>query len=280
MGKDLQMSTVSYRDFTGTAAENYQRYFVPAIATPVSAGLLGTARLQPGERVLDVACGTGVIARLAAEAVGSTGSVTGIDLAPDMINVARATPASAGPPIDWHIGDAAALPFPDDTYDTVLCQMGLMFISDRPAAIAEMRRTLIPGGRAVVSTPGAIQPPFEILERALVEHIGADLGGFVRAVFSMHDPDALAAILRGAGLRDVTATVKQATLRLPAPAEFLWQYINLTPMAPIVAQAPEAAKKAMEADIVEGWEPYVSEGGAVVGEQPMVFAIGWKQESS
>jgi SAM-dependent methyltransferase len=280
MGKDLQMSTVSYRDFTGTAAENYQRYFVPAIATPVSAGLLGTARLQPGERVLDVACGTGVIARLAAEAVGSTGSVTGIDLAPDMINVARATPASAGPPIDWHIGDAAALPFPDDTYDTVLCQMGLMFISDRPAAVAEMRRTLIPGGRAVVSTPGAIQPPFEILERALVEHIGADLGGFVRAVFSMHDPDALAAILRGAGLRDVTATVKQATLRLPAPAEFLWQYINLTPMAPIVAQAPEAAKKAMEADIVEGWEPYVSEGGAVVGEQPMVFAIGWKQESS
>ena len=64
------MSTVSYRDFTGTAAENYQRYFVPAIAMPVSAGLLETARLQPGERVLDVACGSGVIARLAAEAVG------------------------------------------------------------------------------------------------------------------------------------------------------------------------------------------------------------------
>jgi SAM-dependent methyltransferase len=276
MGKDLQMSTVSYRDFTGTAAENYQRYFVPAIATPVSAGLLETARLQPGEHVLDVACGTGVIARLAAEAVGSTGSVTGIDLAPDMINVARATPAPAGPPIDWHVGDATALPFPDGTYDTVLCQMGLMFISDRPAAVAEMRRTLVPGGRAVISTPGAIQPPFEILERALVEHIDAGLGGFVRAVFSMHDPGALAAILRGAGLRDVTATVKQATLRLPAPAEFLWQYINLTPMGPIVAQAPGAARKAMEADIVEGWQPYVGEGGAVAGEQPMVFASGWK----
>jgi hypothetical protein len=74
----------------------------------------------------------------------------------------------------------------------------------------------------------------------------------------------------------VTATVKQATLRLPAPAEFLWQYINLTPMGPIVAQAPGAAKKAMEADIVEGWQPYVGEGGAVAGEQPMVFASGWK----
>jgi SAM-dependent methyltransferase len=276
MGKDLTMSTVSYRDFTGTAAENYQRYFVPAIATPVSAALLDTARLQPGERVLDVACGTGVIARLAAETVGPTGSVTGIDLAPDMISVARATPAPAGPPIDWHTGDAAALPFPDGTYDTVLCQMGLMFVPDRPAAVAEMRRTLVPGGRVVISTPGAIQPPFEILERALVEHIGADLGGFVRAVFSMHDPGALAALLRGAGLRDVTATVKPATLRLPAPADFLWQYINLTPMAPIVAQAPEAAKEALEADITTHWPPYASQNGTAATQQPMVIASGWK----
>ncbi len=276
MMEDLPMSTVSYRDFTGTAAESYQRYFVPAIATPVSAGLLETARLRPGERVLDVACGTGVIARLAAEAVGPTGLVTGIDLAPDMIAVARATPAPAEPPVDWHVGDATTLPFPDDTYDAVLCQMGLMFMPDRAAAVAEMRRTLVPGGRVAISTPGAIQPPFEILERALVEHISADLGGFVRAVFSIHDPDVLASALRGAGLRDVTATIEQATLRLPAPAEFLWQYINITPMGPIVAQATEEAKKAMESDAVERWQPYVTESGGVRGEQPMVIAIGWK----
>jgi SAM-dependent methyltransferase len=193
-----------------------------------------------------------------------------------MIDVARATPAPAGPPIRWHVGDAAALPFPDDTYNTVLCQMGLMFIPDRPAAVAEMRRTLIPGGRVVISTPGAIQPPFEILERALVEHIGADLGGFVRAVFSMHDPGTLAAILRGADLRDVTVTVEQATLRLPAPVDFLWQYINLTPMGPIVAQAPEAAKKAMEHDIAERWQPCTGQSGTVASQQPMVIASGWK----
>jgi SAM-dependent methyltransferase len=130
-----------------------------------------------------------------------------------MINVAKATPGSAAPPIDWHVGDATSLPFPDSSYDVVLCQMGLMFIEDRAAAVAELHRVLAADGRVVVGTPGGIQQPFIVLEQAIVEHISADLGGFVRAAFSMHDPDAVAALLRGAGLRDVTGTVSSAHLR-------------------------------------------------------------------
>lgn len=267
------MSNVSYRSFTGTGAENYQRHFVPAIATPVSAGLIETADLRPGESVIDVACGTGVIARLAAERVGPGGSVTAIDLAADMIDVAKATPAPPSPAIEWHVGDATSLPFPDESHDVVLCQMGLMFMEDRAAAVAEMRRVLAPGGRAVVSTPGAIQAPFALMEQAIVEHISSELGGFVRAVFSMHDPDAVAALLREVGLHDVSATVSTATLRLPAPAEFLWQYINLTPMGPFVSQAPEAAQSAMERQVVERWQPYVVDGATPV-DQPMVIASG------
>lgn len=267
------MSTVSYRDFTNTGAENYERDFVPAIATPVSASLLRIADLQPGERVLDVACGTGIIACRAAAAVGPTGKVTAIDIAPDMIDVARATSAPEGAVIDWHVGDAASLPFADGTYDAVLCQMGLMFMADRAAAVAEMHRVLAPGGRVAVNTPGSIQPPFVVLEQAVVEHISPDLGGFVRAVFSMHDPEAVAALLREGGLGDVTASVVQVPLRLPMPAEFLWMYINLTPMGPIVAQASEAARSAMERQAVAAWEPYVVDGRVHV-EQPMVVARG------
>lgn len=267
------MSTVSYRDFTNTGAENYERDFVPAIATPVSASLLRIADLQPGERVLDVACGTGIIARRAAAAVGPTGKVTAIDIAPDMIDVARATSAPEGAVIDWHVGDAASLPFADGTYDAVLCQMGLMFMADRAAAVAEMHRVLAPGGRVAVNTPGSIQPPFVVLEQAVVEHISPDLGGFVRAVFSMHDPEAVAALLREGGSGDVTVSVVQVPLRLPMPAEFLWMYINLTPMGPIVAQASEAARSAMERQAVAAWEPYVIDGRVHV-EQPMVVARG------
>ena len=267
------MTNVSYRDFTGTAAENYERHFVPAIAAPVAAGLLAAADLQPGERVLDVACGTGLVARLAAERVGPTGSVSAIDLAPDMIEVAKRIAAPEAPIIDWRVGDATSLPFDAATYDVVTCQLGLMFMQDRATVVAEMRRVLAPGGRLVMTTPGRIQPPFALMEEAIVEHINADLGGFVRVVFSMCDPAAVADLLETAGLRDIDTREEQATLRLPAPAEFLWQYINLTPMGPFVAKAPDAAKAAMERQVVETWQPYVVDGTTPL-EQPMVIATG------
>jgi SAM-dependent methyltransferase len=267
------MTTASYRNYSGTAAENYQRDFVPAIGEPVSTALLEAARLRAGERVLDVACGTGVIARHAAEQVGATGSVTGVDVAPDMIEVARTTAAPPAPPIDWQQGDATSLPFPDGSFDVVLCQMGLMFMEDRAAAVSEMRRVADTGGRVLVSTPGAIQPPFVVLEQAIVDHVNPDLGGFVGAVFSMHDPTAVAGLLRGAGLEDVTAFETRIRLRLPSAEEFLWQYVNVTPLAPLVAQAPAAAQQALEDAAVAGWQPYV-EGGRLVVEQPMVIAGG------
>jgi trans-aconitate methyltransferase len=150
-----------------------------------------------------------------------------------------------------------------------------MFMEDRLAALAQMRRVLAPGGRVVVNTPGSIQPVFELMEQAIVDHISPELGGFVRAVFSMHEPDAVARLLREAELDDVSSTVSTATLQLPPPADFLWQYVNLTPMGPFVAQAPETARAAMERQVVDTWQPYVVDGATLV-EQPMVLAAGRK----
>lgn len=265
------MPSVSYRHFTGRSAENYQRYFVPLIATPVSKDLLLAAALLPGERVLDVACGTGHVTRAAAKRVGSTGTVTGVDIAPDMIEVARSVAVPGGANLDWQVSDAAALPIPDASVDVVLCQMGLMFVENRVAAVAEMRRVLAPSGRLVINTPGRIPSFFEALERAIVEHISPDLGGFVSAVFSMHDPEDVALLLDGAGLGDVVSKVLTTTLRLPAPAEFLWEYIGLTPMATIIEQAPDEARSALESQFVSEAQPHVIEGEAVVA-LPMVVA--------
>jgi SAM-dependent methyltransferase len=267
------MNSVTYRQFTGTGAENYERYFVPAIAVPVAAELLRTADLQPGERALDVGCGTGLIARCAADSVGTGGSVTGIDISPEMIETAESLPAIGGASIEWHRGDVTALPFPDGSFDVVLCQLSLMFVEDRLGAVREMRRVLAEAGRVVITTPGPIPPTFELMEQAIVENISPDLAGFVRMVFSMHDPDVHGGLLHDAGFEDVDSRTDTATFDLPSPADFLWQYVNLTPLGPFVADAPEAARDALEAQVVETWQPYVRDG-RTPSEQPMVLATG------
>lgn len=267
------MTTATLRQFSGSAAENYEQFFVPAIATPFSAGLMRAAALQPGESVLDVACGTGLVARLAATAVGAGGSVTGVDLGPDMIEVAAATEQSTGARIEWHQGDAGSLPLPDECVDVVLCQMGLMFIEDKAGAVTEMYRVLRPGGRVALNTPGPIQPLFERLEAALVAHINPGLGGFVRAVFSMHDPTELGELLAEAGFTEIATSEYLAPLDLPAPASFLWQYVNMTPLAPLVAQAPERSREAMEAQFVDSCARLVTEN-RVTFEQPAVLGTG------
>jgi len=122
----------------GNAAAFYERY-VMLIMEPWVRRLVDVAMLQPDEHVLDVACGTGFVARLAAQRVGVKGRVVGIDLNTGMIEAARETVATT---IDWRIGDAAALPFEDGGFDVVLCQQGLQFFPDRIQALGEMRRVL------------------------------------------------------------------------------------------------------------------------------------------
>jgi hypothetical protein len=151
--------------------------------------------------------------------------------------------------------------------------MGLMFMEDRAGALGELQRVLTPGGRVVINTPGRIQPLFKAMERAIAENLDPGLGAFVSAVFSMHDPSALEDLLQEAGFGDVTSKEYTATFDLPGPAEFLWNYINLTPMGPLVADAPEEAKAAMERQVVEAWTPSVVDGRTPV-EQPMALAWG------
>src|SRR5262249_60545343 len=100
-----------------------------------------------GDRVVDVACGTGIVARIAAARVGPSGVVVGVDLNPGMLNVARSvslTDSRSAAPIQWQEASADKLPFPGESFDIVYCQLGLQFFADRPAALREMRRVLGP----------------------------------------------------------------------------------------------------------------------------------------
>ncbi len=123
----------------------------PTVFSPWATDLLELAKLRPGERVLDVACGTGIVARGAAAQIGTTGAVTGLDLNPGMLNVARARPTPFGAAVTWVEGSALAMPLPDAAFDAVLCQQGVQFFPDQSAGLREMHRVLVPGGRVLLS---------------------------------------------------------------------------------------------------------------------------------
>ncbi|MFV9633059.1 class I SAM-dependent methyltransferase [Mycobacterium neumannii] len=261
---------VDYRDLRRTEAENYARDFVPLIPAPLAGDLIEVAAPEPGEYVVDIACGTGVVTRLAAERVGTTGKVVGVDLNPGMLEVARTTAAPSGAVIEWREGSAEALPLADESYDLVLCQLGLMFFPDRPAAAREMRRVLSPGGRVAINAPGTMPRFFEIMVDALGRHINPDLSGFLRSVFSLSETQ-LRQLLEVAHFQDVTVKTMTETLRLPPPAEFLWQYLQVTPIAGLVMSAGADRRQQLENEVVARWQDFIDRGGMVV-EQPIVVA--------
>jgi ubiquinone/menaquinone biosynthesis C-methylase UbiE len=245
--------------FSASAPENYEKYFVPAIAAPIAADLMEAASIQPGESVLDVACGTGVVTRLAAERVGGAGRVVGLDVSPAMLAVARSR-APRGTRTDWYETSAEAMPLADDGFDVVLCQMGLQFIADKPQALAQMRRVARPGGRVVLNLPGPAPAFFSDFARALARHIDPKAARFVEIVFSLHDEEELRALMSAAGFEDVRIAKAGKTLRLPPPGEFVWQYVYSTPLKELVGRASETQRAALADQVVRRWQGAVAGG--------------------
>lgn len=246
--------TANYGD---NAPENYQKFFVPSIGAPVARDLLEVANLKEAERVLDVACGTGIVTRLAAESVGSAGKVTGLDLNPGMIAVARSsTPAEFS--IEWIEANVEEMPLEDASYDVVLCQMGLQFVADKIAALREMNRVLAPGGRVHISVPGPRPRLMEIMEEGIGHHLGPDWSKFVGIVFSMHDKEELHDLFQRSGFTDIHITARTRRLELPPPEEFLWQYIHSTPLVQAASKADKPVRDALERDVCSKWSEFVT----------------------
>jgi SAM-dependent methyltransferase len=243
----------------GNAAEVYERELVPAVFGPWGPRVVELAVLRRGLRVLDVACGTGLVARLAADAVGTEGYVTALDLNPAMLAVASELPAPEGAAIEWVEGDAQALPFAEASFDVVCCQLGLQFFPDREGAVREMRRVLVPGGRAVVMVWREIAraPGFAVLAAALGRTIGADAETLMRAPFGLSDAGELSTLLETADLRDCAICAETGDVRFPSAEMFVRGYIEGSPLAGIVSTAPEQAYEELVSEVEHDLDSYI-----------------------
>lgn len=263
--------TATHDKYVGNPAENYERYFVPSIGVPSARRAVDALDVHEGERVLDLACGTGVAARFVAERVGRTGTVVGVDANPMMLQVAQRS-GPAEPAVSWREASAENLPLEGDSFDAVVCSLGFQFFADKAAALREMRRVLAPGGRAALCTPGPTPPLFQEIDEALTKHVGPDASMFVPAVFSVHDPADVRQQVTEAGFEQVEVTSSPLPLRLAPPADFLWQYAYSTPLAAMVTKLDEDAQKALEEDVVERCKPFLDDGVLTMAPNLLVAA--------
>ena len=212
-----------------SAAETYERIFVPALFAEWALRLVDVAGISAGQRVLDVACGTGIVARRAADRLGGRGQVVGVDCNEGMLAVAR----RLRPELEWHRGDAADLPFPPASFEAVLCQAALMYFPDRLAALQEMRRVASGDGNIVVQVWGALdgQPAYKRFADVASRHIGDRATELISAYFSLGDRDLVADLMRGAGLAVTEARTELGAVRFGSIEQFVQGEIDGSPLA-------------------------------------------------
>jgi SAM-dependent methyltransferase len=246
------MPEQTYR-LSAEAAEFYESTFVPALFAGWAARLVDAAGVTPGESVLDVACGTGVVARAAA---GRAVRCAGLDANEAMLAVAR----RLRPDLQWHLGDAGALPFGDGSFDVVLSQAALMFFGDRAAALREMGRVAGVDGRVAIQVPGRLahSPGYLALTGSVARHAGPEMVALLGAYFDVGEPDLLTSLFAAAGLHIDRFETWSGATRLDSVDTFL--AVELLPLA---GRVDRAVRERIIAECRRTLAPFTGPTGAI-----------------
>lgn len=235
--------------FSGPIPTLYERLLVPLIFDPYAVELAGIVARRRPARVLEVAAGTGAVTRRLAEALPSDVPIVATDLSGPMLDLAAA--AGTARPVEWRLADAQELPFPDASFDLVVCQFGVMFFPDRPRAFAEARRVLRPGGRLIFSVWDRVEEnefPAVVLE-AVRPLLADDREPFMtRLPHGYHDPAAIARDLALGGFaRPPAVTFSEKLAHADSPRVPAVAFCGGTPMrAELEARGPDVLAEATE----------------------------------
>lgn len=248
------------------AARFYQQFIVPVLLQPWAARLVDRATLSPGCRVLDLACGTGVTARIAAQRVGPGGEIVGVDLNAPMLSVARSLDPVPGAHIRWRRGDAEDLPLLDVSVDAVLCHQGFQFFPDRVKAALEIARVLRPGGRLALNVwCGPDRNPLDAKLIAVLESGGRSaFSQAMRWPFSVQNRHEVIAPIVLGGFRVVTAETSRLRIYAANATAFVHGLLRAMPFGSEI-RGPDM--EALVRDTISGLGAYVRCGELRVPSQ-------------
>lgn len=215
-----------------TAAEIYEQFFIPALFADWPRQILALARVVEGHSVLDVACGTGILAREAMALVGLKGRVVGLDINDGMLSVARARSSK----VIWREGAAESLPFDGDEFDHVVSQFGLMFFQDRAKAISEMVRVLRSGGTGCVAVWASLSdtPGYLAVAKMLNDVFGPEIAKSIEAPYCLGDVQTLESLFVGAGAKEVAVHTRPGKARFESIEAWLYTDIKGWTLAEVI----------------------------------------------
>ncbi len=219
---------------SGNAAAIYEDQKVPAMFGPLADATLNVVTLFNDDIVLDVACGTGIVARKVRDKIDSASRIAGVDLNEGMIATARLITEDFDPPIRWEVADATKTPFKDGEFTVVFCQQGIQFFPDDQVAVVEMRRVLRKGGRVAITVWAGVSPFFRALADAIERHVDADAAEQSLAPFSYNGAERLPSILAAAGFRDVKVETITVNRVIADPSTSIPKEIMGNPVGPTV----------------------------------------------
>ncbi len=250
--------------FVGSSMLAYQDLLVPRMFLPWAGLLLDRLELQPGQSVVDVACGPGTVTRLAAQRVGPGGRVVGCDASPAMLEIATGLPPLAGgAAIDYRQAMAESLGLPAGSADVVTCQQGLQFFPDRLGALREARRVARPGARVGYAVWVAIAecPPFAAVAAGVEAVFGAESAeGYRSGPWGMGDPGELSGLFDEAGFTDVTVDREELPLVFEGGPRQLVSTLAVSGIGPRVAAADEDTRDRLLATVTEAAAALVVDG--------------------
>lgn len=246
-------------ELTQEQAEFYEAKFVPALFGEWAPLLVDATEVQPATSVLDVACGTGIVTRAAVNRVGDRGTVVGLDRSQAMLDVA----SRLLPEAEFRLGDVGQLPFDDASFDTALCQAGLMFFPDPIAALTEMVRVVTPDGTVGVQVWGRLESSagFRAFVEVAARHAGPEAIGLLSSYFVHGDLERLTQLFGEAGLDVIATTTRLGAMRYSSVDEFVTIEANSTPL---ISRIDEGTYGAIRTDAHEALRPFVADNGVAL----------------
>ncbi len=240
----------------GSGPELFERETVPLSARPMAERMFDHVSLHAGDRILDAACGTGIVTRVAVERFANLASIVGLDLNAGMLEVARKHAPTTGIPIEWRQGDMCALPFSDASFDVVVCSQGLQFVPDKLAALREVRRVLVSGGRLAFQVFREVLPNLGAIAESLRRHVSKAAATSCLAPFVLRDAETIRTLMRDADFHDFDMKELEIIVRRPSSVASMVESMLRMPFARDVAAVSEETRLVMGQEVVDALQAY------------------------